>query len=464
MTSAPVNGVGSFLNFVGSKGTQTVNMKAAPGSFGDVMSKTSGNQTDAETMGSVNHAKDTQTSQRHPSYTGKEISKAESGKQKSVAGKADKNREEALKEAGNKLVKEVADKLGVSEEEVIDAMEELGFGITALLNTDNLTQLVLAISGEESFAFLTNEGLYGSVQDLLKSLEEIRNVLAEELGVTNEEVTQLIENSIVEEQMSEEVAPAEENPVISNRKETEEKKQPEITVTIEQGEKNIKLSADENGNEKQVETVVSKGKTADREQEHKENQKQESMQDGSGTENPMLDGTMQGKATIAETSFEQTALYMTPKTTEIMEQILDYVKIHLKPGMDQLQMQLHPESLGTLHIQLTSKGGEVTAHFKVQNEEVKAAIEGQIADLKENLKEQGIKVEAVEVTVESHAFESNLWQGQEREEKASYQNSRKTRRRINLNDLEESAENRSDEAELTAKMMEANGNTIDYTA
>lgn len=142
------------------------------------------------------------------------------------------------------------------------------------------------------------------------------------------------------------------------------------------------------------------------------------------------------------------------------------MKIQLKPGMDQLEMQLHPESLGTVHIQLSSKGGEVTAQFQVQNETVKAVIESQITTLQESLKEQGIKVEAVQVTVENHGFESNLWQGQGREENASSRNqSRKTPRRINLNELDGTFEETADEEELlAAKMMKANGNTVDYTA
>ena len=150
---------------------------------------------------------------------------------------------------------------------------------------------------------------------------------------------------------------------------------------------------------------------------------------------------------------------------EIMDQILDYMKIQLKPGMEQLEMQLHPESLGTVHIQITSKAGEITAQFHVQNESVKAALESQISELKENLRDQGVKVEAVEVTVESHGFESNLWQGQDRDERASYQNSRKGPRRINLNALDEEFEEAADEEErLTAEMMRVNGGTVDYTA
>ena len=148
-----------------------------------------------------------------------------------------------------------------------------------------------------------------------------------------------------------------------------------------------------------------------------------------------------------------------------MDQIMDYMKVQLKPEMDQLEMQLHPETLGTLKIQLVSKGGEVTAHFQVQNESVRAAIESQMTVLKNTLEEQGVKIEAVEVTVESHAFESNLYKGQDRGNENLYQDKKKARRRLNLNALSDDFEETAEEEErLAASMMKANGTTVDYTA
>ena len=189
--------------------------------------------------------------------------------------------------------------------------------------------------------------------------------------------------------------------------------------------------------------------------------------DGQSLENEssLFTSLLKEQTQNVDATFEQMTPVDTKTSQEIMDQILDYMKIQLKPEMDQLEMQLHPASLGTLKIHLVSKGGEVTAQFQVQNETVKAAVESQIALLKDSLKEQGIKVEAVEVTVESHAFESNLWQGQERENGSSYQGNKKSPRRINLNALEEGFEEEaSDEELLSAQMMKANGGTVDFTA
>ena len=103
--------------------------------------------------------------------------------------------------------------------------------------------------------------------------------------------------------------------------------------------------------------------------------------------------------------------------------------------------------------------------FHVQNEAVKTAVETQMIQLKEALNDQGVKVEAIEVSVDTRGFESSLWQGQENPGQEAYEQQRRTPRRINLASLDASFEEEATEEEvLAAKMMEANGNTVDITA
>ena len=182
--------------------------------------------------------------------------------------------------------------------------------------------------------------------------------------------------------------------------------------------------------------------------------------------NALFDTALQDRAQVQEADVpQQTQGFFSEQTQDIMDQIMDYMKIQLKPDMNQLEMQLHPASLGSVQIQITSRGGEVTAQFHVQNETVKAALESQIVELKESLKDQGVKVEAVQVMVESHGFESNLWQGQGGEQDAASQSGKRTPRRINLNELDELFEEEASEEEiLNARVMEMNGTTVDYTA
>ena len=365
----------------------------------------------------------------------------------------------------------MAKELGVTPEEVERAMEELGLGMQSLLDPTYLTQLVLHLSGQQDpAALLINENLFASLKEILGAMTEVQTSLAQEMNLTPEDMQAMLEAMKEGQGMASE----NENPAIDagSAEGMEQENAPEITVEIKTGGEEIKLTVDEKGNAVGNAQVISKGteeSAADRyaDSGNRENgSNRQGQPDGMlHTGNQMPEGLFQDKVQAAEGTFEQTGAFFSQQTQDIMNQIMDYMKIQLKPGMDQLQMQLHPESLGTVHVQLSTKGGEVTAQFQVQNETVKAAIESQITALQESLKEQGVKVEAVQVTVENHGFESNLWQGQGREENASSQNGRKAPRRINLNDLSGVFEEEASEEELlTAKMMEANGNTVDYTA
>ena len=88
--------------------------------------------------------------------------------------------------------------------------------------------------------------------------------------------------------------------------------------------------------------------------------------------------------------------------------------------------------------------------------------------LKEQMNEQGIKIEAVEVTVSSHAFERNLNDnGQNRNGQPETEAKRKRVRGINLGSggIEELDMDELDEEDkVTADMMARQGNTVDYMA
>lgn len=473
MTGTPVKDVGSLLNFTGSRKAGASVRSTGTGEFENAMSKASYGDKDSFSESRVSGEKiktgesnDFQKEKVNQSHPRKDALKREekNSEVKPEEPGLDTQRQQKVTDAGNEVISEVAQALDISEEEVLDAMEELGLSISAILDPDQLTKLVVSLSGEtDNLSLLTDEGLYGKVQNLLQSLEGIRQNLSEEFSVDPEELDQMLaklkevpgeEISVADKEAQPEEMPAENG------------KTEKISITVTDDNRSVKLTTDEKGNTIRAEAVYQK-KTEEGDSSSGKEDHAQAGKDGQNpeSESPLLTSLQKDQPQNAEVTFEQVTSSDFRSSQEIMDQILDYMKIQLKPEMDQLEMQLHPASLGTLKIHLVSKGGEVTAQFQVQNETVKAAVESQITLLKDSLKEQGIKVEAVEVTVESHAFESNLWQGQERENGSSYQGNKKSPRRINLNALEEGFEEEaSDEELLSAQMMKANGGTVDFTA
>ena len=132
-----------------------------------------------------------------------------------------------------------------------------------------------------------------------------------------------------------------------------------------------------------------------------------------------------------------------------------------------MEMQLNPEHLGKIYLNITEKEGAVRAQIMTQNTVVKEALETQLVELRQSLNQQGIKVDAIEVTVSTHEFEQNLEQNARHEEQMRQQmeeSQKQTRRNLNLNDLDGLTGLMTEEEQLAAQIMRDNGNQVDLTA
>ena len=153
---------------------------------------------------------------------------------------------------------------------------------------------------------------------------------------------------------------------------------------------------------------------------------------------------------------------------DLINQINSQIRAVVDSETQSLSMQLHPQSLGRLNVELVSRSGQLTAQFEAESQAVKAALETRIAELRETLEQRGIRVENVEVTVATHQFEQNLMgggQSGQTEENPGARSGRRSRS-INLNDIgigEADGELPEDER-ITRDMMAANGNSVDFTA
>ena len=153
----------------------------------------------------------------------------------------------------------------------------------------------------------------------------------------------------------------------------------------------------------------------------------------------------------------------TADMNRIYDQVRESVRVNMNEEVTEMEMNLHPASLGNVKVQVASRDGVVTANFITQNETVKAALESQIIQLQEDMNEQGIKVESIEVTLASHAFEENL--SENNEGSATEEGTRKKRRSINLNEIDDDADIIvEDDVRIAREMMMHNGTTVDYLA
>lgn len=391
-------------------------------------------------------------------------------------------------------VKEVLEeKLDVSEEELVQAMEELGITILDLADPTKVTQLVMELTGsQDGSELLLNpdfQTLMSEVTELLGQLAEGLNLTPEEMQQLSEQLSELQQNMTMEEvteqpqpenvSVNAEVQPeteVQDNVALTETKETEVQSGRKVEETV------VSDTARqvEEAEEADAQTLVKQTEDVTQEQSGEEAKKDTSNQQK--TELP--ETTAKSQTGTKSSPQEQVSFQTTTQTINngqtvevvqtvtqsqidvesILRQISQMTRISVTQAQSSIEMQLNPENLGKVYLQVISKEGAITAQIAAQNEAVKEVIESQIAVLKENMNQQGMKVEAIEVTVASHEFERNLEENQDNPAKEQQETEKSSRRSINLNQLDELEGLMSEEEALVAKIMQENGNSVNLTA
>lgn len=340
-----------------------------------------------------------------------------------------------LSDVMQQILQQITEQLGVSPEEVLQAMDALGISAEDL--SQNMAALLSELTGTDQMAVLTDESLYTQVSDLANAVEQTIEELADTLGMDKEQLTTLLQDSV-------------QNP-----------EKPVIVVEQESAAPVTDMQQ-ESTSDQEVQTATTTDIEAEQPRETKRDEKGNMQQQMQDMQKPAenLQQT-QGSAIAAEQTTERFDLQRTQK---IIDQIADYVKIHSSEKLTSMEIALNPASLGSVNLHVSSKGGVISAQLYAQDEAVRAALESQVAALKESLEAQGMKVDAIEITEHSHQLEQNLDQNGGQQESAEAQK-KSGRRLLNLDELpeEEAYEEEMTQAEkLQIEMMRMGGNKLNF--
>ncbi|KYZ77290.1 hypothetical protein AXX12_03945 [Anaerosporomusa subterranea] len=111
---------------------------------------------------------------------------------------------------------------------------------------------------------------------------------------------------------------------------------------------------------------------------------------------------------LDEPVFDTTQQVATPNQQDIIRQIVDRARLYLRPAnQSEMVLQLRPEHLGELTLKVSVESGLVSATFHSDNPEVRQVIEASLPQLKQDLSQQGIKLDSVSVFSGSEQFFDN---------------------------------------------------------
>lgn len=388
----------------------------------------------------------------------------------------------------SQIVEKVTDDLDISEDELNNAMQLLGLTAMDLLNPANLSALYCEVTGNASDpqALVLNAdftALFNDVSEVASENDAQLDLLSQ---LTASDDGEILDAGIVS---SADTTDATESNGSVN---TPEKTVDSSYDYTEASGQNINDTADEavkvydggtqdssyqNSDEGTSSGETGNGITSDENTEKTLSKSQADSSfddsgervlhhdDGAHSDNSVLHASVSEQLNT-DTSFEmsQSQSRLRVDTTDIIRQIVDSMSISNTTEESAINLQLTPESLGRMYINVSQKNSEISARIAVSNEAVKEALQTQMVNLKEALNNSGIRVNEVEITVASHEFERNLEQGaandsRQQESTNSYNGSNSSDSGIDSDMMQDRAEER-----LVTQIMRDNGNSVDFTA
>lgn len=373
----------------------------------------------------------------------------------------------------SQIVEKVTDDLDISEDELNNAMQLLGLTAMDLLNPANLSALYCEVTGNASDpqALVLNAdftALFNDVSQVASENDAQLDLLSQ---LTASDDGEILDADIVSS------ADTTEKTVDSSYDDTAASGQ-NINDTADEAVKvydgGTQDSSYQNSDEGTSSGETGNGITSDEKTQSKSladssfddsGERVLHHDDGTHSDNSMLHASVSEQLNT-DTSFEmsQSQSRLRVDTTNIIRQIVDSMSISNTTEESAINLQLTPESLGRMYINVSQKNSEISARIAVSNEAVKEALQTQMVNLKEALNNSGIRVNEVEITVASHEFERNLEQGaandsRQQESTNSYNGSNSSDSGIDSDMMQDRAEER-----LVTQIMRDNGNSVDFTA
>ena len=270
------------------------------------------------------------------------------------------------------------------------------------------------------------------MKDIMDFVSHTSQQLASDLSVTPDDLKEILQSVSIDEKVDKNIQTHEENSDVkedvadSNIKDASPLEQviAKKITTGSDSSKNDAMSEKENGHE-QKQSVSSN--------EHV---------------NQLASGTTTTVQSIAE-EFSSVLENRGVNETDILDQIINQIKFTSDDAVKSMEIQLTPETLGKVNVLVSVREGVVTAQLNVQNEQVKKDFEN-----------QGVKVESVEITVQTNAFENNQNFNNQNEQK---NNTSKNRAKLNLNGLNFDDDN-DDELDDEQNSMLNENSSVEYMA
>lgn len=393
---------------------------------------------DQNTTDTKNTKADTKNTKADTDAVDKKQNAADTGKaDKTDKSKQDNKSDEKVNDAVQNVKDTIKEELDVSDEDIAKAMEVLGITDNDLLSVVKVTELVSALTGADSITLITDDDMSGKLTSVLDAVNTAQKDIADMLNTDVDDAVLVVRtDAVVKKDTDETVVKNTDSSITDNQSVSETESLSDVLaakVTAQGSSKNEESTGEHTG-----------------EQNH-------NTQSYGGVADSIIQSM---KDSFADIVTEDTSRV---SEADIVNQVIDQIKLSSGRELTSIEVMLNPERLGSVHVTVTAKNGILSAQIAAQNEQVKTALENQVTALKENFQNQGIKVEAVEITVMTHQFEAGQNFGQNESERK--QSEQKINKKLNLSDYMDDEDETVSAQDIRRKDSIQNGNSsVEYMA
>lgn len=367
-----------------------------------------------------------------------------------VSGSESVKDEEQVIIVDEKVLNQLSEILGISTDKIMEILSSLSLSLSMLQDPENLIKFLQnSFNLENPIQLLSMDNIKDvmkNITDIAKSInytdvisidenavDKLNNILEENnlkdvtlLGSKDDSIKQKIANLL--EELNGSVKESSENTSVINN----------INVKINLSEDNSKLSknTEELVNIEEIRDIKVSNQETGYYQENEQNNKNsnqnlllgekvlESVVKRSDNQEIFSISEVNNNTKVFNASLPKTQALKNINTGDVIAQIMEKLKVSVKPDLSEVKILLRPEQLGEVSLKIATQNGIITAQFVAESQKVKEIIESNFNQLRDMLSEQGVDVGALEVNVSNSD-----------EEKTTYnmfeQNSEKGEKRVN---------------------------------
>lgn len=306
----------------------------------------------------------------------------------------DNKKSQSKDEIGENFIEELAEKLNISVKEIKDLLDELNMSIFDLLDVNNFNNFMQnLLDVENPIDIITSDELQSAYSLSTDVVEKYKKILDESVDLSTENATSNVEfkkeeniTDDVKEVLSDKFNPDE------NQKSPDEvikqKEAPivEIKNTAKENNSQFKGNSQQNPNE----TLLT----------------QDANQNFNYVNTSYNYQQFQQQAIVDDIVSNISNASPTKDVHQIINQIVDKIKVDIKPDVSEMKLLLKPDTLGELSLKITTQNNIVTAQFVAENQQVKEVLQANFNNLKDTLQQLGLIIDEISVSVGQQNSES----------------------------------------------------------